>query len=191
MTTAAAAPVPPHVALLRTFANTLDRESATDALTDPCALASWLREQGLSDAHTEATGADVALAHALREGLRAAMAAHRDDAAGVATPLDRAAAELPLRLHFAGSEPRLEPAVAGVRAALARILVAVVDAHADGSWRRLKICPADDCGWAYYDTSKNRTRVWCAMGVCGNRTKTRAYRARLRASGQAPTPSPP
>jgi predicted RNA-binding Zn ribbon-like protein len=53
---------------------------------------------------------------------------------------------------------------------------------ADGSWERLKICPADDCHWAFYDASKNRSRTWCNMQVCGNRKKTRAYRARNRTS---------
>ena len=44
-----------------------------------------------------------------------------------------------------------------------------------------QVCVADDCQWAFYDTSKNRSRHWCSMGVCGNRQKTRTYRARQRA----------
>jgi predicted RNA-binding Zn ribbon-like protein len=30
----------------------------------------------------------------------------------------------------------------------------------------------------FYDRSRNRGSHWCAMSVCGNRTKTRRYRAR-------------
>jgi predicted RNA-binding Zn ribbon-like protein len=48
----------------------------------------------------------------------------------------------------------------------------------DGSWRRMKICPADDCRWVYYDASRNSSRRWCSMKVCGNRNKTRSYRQR-------------
>ena len=43
---------------------------------------------------------------------------------------------------------------------------------------RVKICPADDCRWAFYDASRNRSRQWCSMEVCGNRAKARSHRAR-------------
>ena len=110
-----------------------------------------------------------------------AMAAHHDGGSETPAPeLETAAAALPLRVSFAGRQPHLEPVPTGVRGALARLLIAVDDCRLDGTWSRLKICPADDCRWAFYDESKNRTRVWCAMGVCGNRRKTRAYRARRR-----------
>ena len=55
---------------------------------------------------------------------------------------------------------------------------AVHDAMAEGSWARLKACPADNCLWAFYDETKNRSGTWCSMSVCGNRTKARAYRRR-------------
>lgn len=40
---------------------------------------------------------------------------------------------------------------------------------------RLKICP--NCGWLFLDRSRNRSRAWCDMAVCGNRAKaSRHYR---------------
>jgi predicted RNA-binding Zn ribbon-like protein len=40
---------------------------------------------------------------------------------------------------------------------------------------RMKIC--GNCGWLFIDRSKNRSRAWCDMAVCGNRTKAnRHYR---------------
>jgi predicted RNA-binding Zn ribbon-like protein len=42
--------------------------------------------------------------------------------------------------------------------------------------------------WVFYDRSRNRSRHWCSMGVCGNRAKTRTYRAK-RASGDTPARS--
>jgi len=40
---------------------------------------------------------------------------------------------------------------------------------------RLKICP--NCGWLFLDRSRNRSRTWCDMTVCGNRMKaSRHYR---------------
>jgi predicted RNA-binding Zn ribbon-like protein len=58
------------------------------------------------------------------------------------------------------------------------VLAAVAEAMADGSWTRLKACRADDCKWAFIDTARNRTRIWCDMAVCGNREKARRYRNR-------------
>ncbi|APO74176.1 CGNR zinc finger domain-containing protein [Rhizobium etli 8C-3] len=41
--------------------------------------------------------------------------------------------------------------------------------------QRLKICR--NCGWLFIDRSKNKSRAWCDMGVCGNRAKaSRHYR---------------
>jgi predicted RNA-binding Zn ribbon-like protein len=65
-----------------------------------------------------------------------------------------------------------------VRGAFAGVAVAVMACTADGTWPRLKVCQATSCRWAFLDTSKNRSRTWCSMRMCGNRTKTRAYRAR-------------
>lgn len=43
---------------------------------------------------------------------------------------------------------------------------------------RIKTCPARDCGWKFVDKSKNRSRRWCDMAVCGNVAKIRQYRAK-------------
>lgn len=174
---------PPHVRVLRDFANTLDVEDATEALADPAALTAWLRGAGLLDpTGGEAGEDDLALALRLRTGLRTAMTAHHDGDATRVPDLDAAARALPLRLVVTGSEPTLRPVDDGARGALAALLVAVARGAADGSWPRLKLCRNDACAWAFHDASRNRARSWCAMGVCGNRRKTRAYRARRRAA---------
>jgi predicted RNA-binding Zn ribbon-like protein len=43
-------------------------------------------------------------------------------------------------------------------------------------------CGADDCGWLFLDTSKNRSRQWCSMQSCGNREKARRHYQRVKAS---------
>jgi predicted RNA-binding Zn ribbon-like protein len=43
---------------------------------------------------------------------------------------------------------------------------------------RIKTCPGQNCGWKFVDQSKNRSRRWCDMSVCGNLAKARKYRAR-------------
>ena len=39
--------------------------------------------------------------------------------------------------------------------------------------KRLKICP--NCNWLFLDRSRNSSRVWCDMTVCGNRHKARRH----------------
>ncbi|MEU7862479.1 CGNR zinc finger domain-containing protein [Nonomuraea sp. NPDC049141] len=85
---------------------------------------------------------------------------------------------LPLLVRVGGATPELVPLEDGVRGGLARITAAVTDQ----SWHRLKVCAEGLCQWAFIDSSKNRSRSWCSMRVCGNRTKTRAYRARKQGS---------
>ncbi len=44
----------------------------------------------------------------------------------------------------------------------------------------VKICENPNCTLWFYDVSKNHTRRWCSMAVCGNRAKAAAHRARKR-----------
>ena len=172
--------VPQELELVRDFVNSLDVEDDRDELDSSTALTGWLRARGLVDEATEAGDDDLALARRLRRALRAALAGHHGDQADVAAlaELDELGSLLPLRATFRDGEPGIGAVGPGVRAALARVLADVVVANCRGTWRRLKICPADDCAWVFYDESKNLSRRWCSMGVCGNRTKVRSYRAR-------------
>ena len=43
---------------------------------------------------------------------------------------------------------------------------------------QLRCCASETCRWLFLDTSKNRTRRWCDMKVCGNRMKARRFYAR-------------
>ncbi len=45
---------------------------------------------------------------------------------------------------------------------------------------RVKECAADNCNWLFLDMSRNRSRRWCDMKVCGNRAKARRFSARHR-----------
>jgi predicted RNA-binding Zn ribbon-like protein len=186
-----AATVPEHIKLVRDFVNTVDAEDGTDDLTQPRELTRWLVDHGLLGPGGRATKADVELARELRVGLRRALQAnhrralqanHGHGGAAGSTDLERVSSRLPLRLVLDADGPRLEPVTSGVVGALSHLLVAVNQSAADDTWTRLKLCPAEDCQWAFYDQSKNRSKSWCAMGVCGNRAKTRSYRQRQRAT---------
>lgn len=49
---------------------------------------------------------------------------------------------------------------------------------------RIKLCGNADCRWVFLDTSKSRTRRWCADS-CGNLLKVRKHRARARSKGRS------
>jgi predicted RNA-binding Zn ribbon-like protein len=174
--------VPEPLGPVRDFINTneLDEPDGEHFGTAE-ALGAWLTEHGLAPAGLSVSPAELARALAVREALRAELHVHGGAVADerARKTLDDAGRRARLELRFGGdSVPRLEPARDGVDGALGRLLAAVAHSACDGSWDRLKACAAEDCQWAFYDQSRNRSRVWCDMAVCGNRTKVRAYRER-------------
>ena len=47
---------------------------------------------------------------------------------------------------------------------------------------RVKQCQGEKCGWLFFDATKNKSRRWCEMEVCGNRAKQKRFTGRARAS---------
>jgi len=177
-------PAPEPLRPVQVFVNTLDIENGVDELAGPDALAEILAEAGVGDPGLRPTDADLRTAFDVREALRALLLANNGvpvDAADLA-PLERATRAAQLAAVFrpdGGAE--LVAGAPGVDGALGRLVAIVLRASADGSLARLKACRRDVCHWVFYDRSRNSRSHWCAMSVCGNRTKTRAYRRRRAA----------
>lgn len=166
--------------MVRDFVNTTDHETGTDELTTRAELVRYLSREGLLPGTARASADDLALARRLRAGLRKALEANHDGTTEALPELARALRELPVALDWTEAGLTLRTTDGGVRGALAKIGLAAQMAANEGIWWRLKICSSDECEWAYYDHSKNQSRSWCEYG-CGNKVKTRAYRARRRA----------
>lgn len=68
--------------------------------------------------------------------------------------------------------------------ALDRMLWPVLRAAADlltsDRLARVRECGGERCGWLFLDETKNRSRRWCEMSVCGNRAKARRHYDRGR-----------
>lgn len=170
---------PGAVGLMQDFLNTTDIESETDLVDTPSALAQWLVTAGLAGSAATVSGEEHARVIELRERLRDALEAvtHGANPGAAYAQLDEIAAEVPLRVTF-GDAARLAPARAGSAPALGPILATIYDALSSDALDRLKVCRNDGCRWAFYDTSRNRSGVWCSMAICGNRQKGRVYRRR-------------
>jgi predicted RNA-binding Zn ribbon-like protein len=46
--------------------------------------------------------------------------------------------------------------------------------------QEVRECGNPECRWLFLDTSKNHTRRWCDMKICGNRMKARRFKALRR-----------
>ena len=178
------APAPWPLRAVQIFVNTLDIENGFEELSTPEAAVAALVRAGVLEPGTPAVQADLAVALDVREGLRSLLVANNGGPVlpEARTALERAARAGHLTVRI-GEDGRAElvPEAPAVDGALAKLVAIAATAMADGSWSRLKACRRDVCHWVFYDRSRNGASTWCAMSVCGNRTKTRAYRSRRAA----------
>jgi predicted RNA-binding Zn ribbon-like protein len=181
-------PAPGRLGLVQSFVNTVDLESGVDEIQTPQRLQAWLVERGLLEAGDPVVEEDVRRVMAVREGLRALAVMNNEGRlqAGRVRELNRVASGVLLTARFAPSgELELLSVSPGVDGVLARIISAAATASLDGTWSRVKACRRDVCRWMFYDHSRNRSGVWCAMAVCGSRTKAFRYRRRHGSGGAA------
>jgi hypothetical protein len=141
--------------LLVDFLNTLDVEEGTDALDDRDGLNAWAAGHGVEPGEPDET-------RRVRDALRSV--------------LDGESASLPsIELETTCGERTVGlTARTAAEAAVASSVILSIQ----GKLERVKLCGADDCRWAFFDQSRNGSRTWCSMGVCGNRQKARTYRAK-------------
>nr|WP_316653470.1 CGNR zinc finger domain-containing protein [uncultured Gellertiella sp.] len=152
-----------------------DPARRTDRLAEPAALHAFAGAATAHSAERELFGAlspleadERAALVALREAIDSyfrGIVCGKDDPLLLAALLDEIAASL------------RRPARPGdLMAATARSALGLISAEQRA---RMKIC--GNCGWLFLDRSKNRSRMWCDMAVCGNRIKARKhYRATKR-----------
>lgn len=183
--TTATRTAPGRLELVREFVNTLDVLPAQEQLVDLDALRRWLADRKLIGARERLEHGDLERAIAVREALRALLdEGGRGEACADAVRTLNANADS-LALHVAFDEsgtPALRPLGGGLDRALADLFAVIEHSAVEGTWQRLKVCADPACRWAFYDRSKNHSRSWCDMAVCGNRAKAREFRRRQRAT---------
>lgn len=60
----------------------------------------------------------------------------------------------------------------------AALVVSALSLLDPANLKRLKVCP--NCNWLFLDRSRNSSRMWCDMAVCGNRAKAKRHYQRQR-----------
>jgi predicted RNA-binding Zn ribbon-like protein len=174
---------PGRLELLQRFVNTHNHDfpGDWDRIGTAAKATAWLREKGLVAAGERVSAAEAARLRELREGLRALVVSNRrgrpDPAALEVIGAAAGAAGLVVALDGDG-RTALRPSAGGAAGAVATLLAILHEAQLTGDWDRMKGCR--QCEYAFYDRSKNRSASWCAMSICGNRTKNRAYYRRRR-----------
>ena len=106
------------------------------------------------------SAADLRRAIDVREGLRAVLLQNNGQPLDEerVERLDRAVGRAAVRVRFApGRDPALVTDARGVDGAIARLMAIVAAAVEHGRWERLKACPREECEWAFFDKSKNRS----------------------------------
>jgi predicted RNA-binding Zn ribbon-like protein len=177
---------PGRLELLQRFINSYNHDFPRewDRIGTPDKAQAWLRQKRLVAPGDGVSEAEVPRLQELREAIRALVIAnHGGDADAGATNVIRKAsrtARLSVAIDDAG-RTSLEPTRRGVDGAVATLLGILHEAQLTGHWERMKGCRR--CGYAFYDRSKNRSAAWCAMSICGNRTKNRAYYRRRTTTG--------
>ncbi len=173
-------PAPGGLRIIQAFVNTVDRDARRDQLTNPQALAAWLTVEGLLAPGTELTAEDHQRAIAAREGVRYLIAAGPDSDPERLAAIERTFAGALLGPRFnAEGIVRFEPVNPGLDGAFGRLVASLAEAQREGLWPRFKICASGSCRSAFYDTSTNRTGLWCRPR-CGSRIRTRDHRRRKR-----------
>jgi predicted RNA-binding Zn ribbon-like protein len=172
---------PGRLELLQRFINSSNHDFPPDwdRIGTAAKAQAWLRQKRLVGADDSVSDAEAARLRALREALRALVVHGAELDAASAEVIREAArsARLGVLLDRTG-RTALEPAGRGVDGAVATLLGILHEAQVTGHWARMKACR--QCEYAFYDRSKNRSATWCAMSICGNRTKNRAYYRRRR-----------
>jgi predicted RNA-binding Zn ribbon-like protein len=171
---------PGRLELLQRFINTHNHDlpGDWDRIGTAEKASAWLQEKGLvSEPVTEA---DAARLRELREAIRALAVANQGSAPdAAATELIRqTATQLTVAIDDSG-RTSLQATQGGTDGAVATLLGILHEAQLSGDWSRMKGCR--QCEYAFFDRSKNRSAAWCAMSICGNRTKNRTYYRRRTA----------
>ena len=163
------------------------RDPDRDQLADPVWLLGFIEEKGLPriDTRNRAVRSGLReLRDLLQQLIRTLVESGRLRAADLETVNGYLAAR-PVTSRLEVSDDacrvRLTPTAKGLDAVLFAVVESFASFVVEGDPERLKLCGNPDCRWVFYDTTRSRTRRWCADS-CGNLMKVRKFRQKKKAT---------
>ncbi len=155
------------------------RLGSVDLLTRSDDLARWFVWTGAVDQAPPISASELASARALRDELRPSLL--ESDGPRAARIAEGWLLDVPGRLRV---EPdtlrtRFTPAETTSGCLLVAVTLDALDLVRD-SPGRVRECADPECPVLFLDTSRNRSRRWCSMDLCGARSKASTYYRRHR-----------
>jgi predicted RNA-binding Zn ribbon-like protein len=190
------------------FANTISRrdapEDSRDRLTHYGRLVTWGAEAKLISAkeaerlraeaarRPRAAVAALRTAIAVREAIFSVFVAiargerpPADAIAAVNAALPEALVALRLGPDRSGFSWQYTHEPTDLAPMLAPVVCGAADLLTSADLARVRECQSDTCFWLFLDHSKNGTRRWCDMKVCGNRAKARRHYHREKTAARS------
>lgn len=165
-------PAPEPLTLLQAFLNTHRHSDRLDKLASMSRARVWLRDHGVAPAGCSQAELDRLVE--ARDGLRSMLGGDQGCTGVPALP------QPVLTWDFHDDQLVLTGTGRGIERFLNDIAAAIVTASLTGMWTRLRVCPDDQCGLAFWDQTRNHSAVYCSSSACANRARQRARRARIR-----------
>jgi predicted RNA-binding Zn ribbon-like protein len=151
-----------------------------ERLLSPEDLNRWFVESGLVKTPRAVSRQQLAAGRALREAINRLARPGLEPDVGDRADLNRWAARAPLAPQLSERGDVIWVSDWPAEAAFATIARDAIDLVSGPLARRIRECAAPDCALLFVDTSRPGQRRWCSGAACGNRTRTKTYRARRK-----------
>jgi predicted RNA-binding Zn ribbon-like protein len=154
-----------------------------ERLLGPEDLARWLVDSGMLLEPPRVAERQLKSGRSLREAINRLARPGVEPAVSDRAELNRWAGHAPLAPQLTDHGELVWVSERSIEASFATIARDAVDLLSGPLAGRIRECSASDCALLFVDKSRPGHRRWCSGAVCGNRTRTQAYRRRRKARG--------
>ncbi len=164
-------PAPGTLILLEGFLNTWSGELDFDDFKTPHSTEEWLRETGLWMGKEKITEEQTRKIVRFRSELRSWILNRQH-----LQPLNELVSKISFNAEFSSDGViRFHTTGDAYHMVVGALIEIISESQRNGTWDRFKCCALATCGWAFYDSTRSRTKRWCSMKTCGSRHKSRKH----------------
>lgn len=164
-------PAPGNLILLEGFLNTWTGELGIEDFNTTSSTEAWLRSVDLWTSSKKITAEQTQKIIQFRSDLRAWILDQE-----CYQPLNTLLSQVHFQAEFnANGEVQFRPTGDACDKVLGALIEIILESQKNKTWDRMKCCALPSCGWAFYDSTRSRTKRWCSMKTCGSRHKSREH----------------